>query len=186
MDDKKIIELYWARNEKALDETRIKYGHYCHAIAYNILHNHEDSDESVNDTYLGAWNSMPPHRPQLLSTYLGKITRNLSLKKLRNRLTQKRGGGESTIALEELEECIPSQASTEDVILEQELAKIIDAFLRTLPDTERRLFLCRYWYFDSISDISKRFGYGNSKVKMTLLRTREKLRTYLEKEDIHL
>ena len=186
MEDKEIIDLYWQRSEGAIAASDAKYGNYCHAIAYNILHNHEDSDESVNDTYLGAWNSMPPHRPQLLSTYLGKITRNLSLKKLRNRLTQKRGGGESTIALEELEECIPSQASTEDVILEQELAKIIDAFLRTLPDTERRLFLCRYWYFDSISDISKRFGYGNSKVKMTLLRTREKLRTYLEKEDIHL
>ena len=186
MDDSKIIELYWARDEKAIDETRTKYGRYCYAIASNILHNHEDCDECVNDTYLGAWNSMPPRRPQMLSTFLGKITRNLSLKKLRNRLADKRGGGEAELALEELEECIPSQHSIEEAILEEELTKILDTFLRKLPETERRIFLCRYWYFDSITSISTRYGFGKSKVKMMLLRTREKLRTYLEQEDIYL
>lgn len=186
MDDNKIIELYWTRDERALEATRTKYGHYCYTIAYNILHNREDSDECVNDTYLGAWNSIPPHRPQLLSTFLGKITRNLSLKQLRTRSAQKRGGGEAALALEELEECIPSQSSTEEAILEEELTKTLDIFLRTLPETERRIFLCRYWYFDSISAICIRYGFGKSKVKMILLRTREKLRHYLEQEDIYL
>ena len=186
MNDHEIVELYWMRDEKALEETRAKYGRYCYAIAYNILHNHEDSDESVNDTYLGAWNSIPPHRPELLSTFLGKITRNLSLKKLRSRLTQKRGGGEAALALEELEACLTSPSSMEETILEEELAQTLDKFLRTLPEIERRIFLCRYWYFDSISDISLRYGFGKSKVKMMLLRTREKLRKYLEQEDIYL
>ena len=116
MEDNKIIELFWERNEQALEETRKKYEHYCYAIAYNILHNHEDADESVNDTYLGAWNSIPPHRPHPLSTFLGKITRNLSLNKLRNRTTSKRGGGETEVALYELEECIPARNSVEESI----------------------------------------------------------------------
>lgn len=186
MEDQKIVELYWNRDEKAIDETRVKYGRYCHQIAYNILRNIEDTDESVNDTYLGAWNSMPPHRPMVLATFLGKITRRISLNRWRMKKAQKRGGGETELALEELMECIPSGKSVEESVEAQELGKIIDGFLDTLPLTERRVFICRYWYLDTIEELCGRFGFSQSKVKTMLYRTRGKLLVVLEKEGIFL
>ncbi len=186
MDDRSIVELYWDRKEQAIKETQRKYGSYCYSIAYQILHNREDADESVNDTYLGAWNSMPPHRPGHLGTFLGKITRNLSLKKWRSKTAAKRGGGLVELTLEELGDCIPSARNVEEEIEVRELAKVIDAFLRQLPEEDRHLFLCRYWYFESVKDLSRRFGFGESKVKMRLLRTRQKLADYLEQEGISL
>lgn len=186
MDDSVIVELFFKRSENAVAQTQEKYGKYCHSIAFNILHDEEDANETVNDTYLNAWNSIPPHRPQMLSTFLGKITRNLSLKKWREKTADKRGGGEATLTLDELEECIPDGETIEYELSVKELAQIVDAFLRTLPDNERRVFVRRYWYLDSISDICDQFGFGNSKVKMMLLRTREKLKKQLETEGVYL
>lgn len=183
MKDSQIVDLYWQRDETAISETETKYGRFCFSIANNILHDDEDAKECVNDTYLGAWNAMPPHRPEMLSTFLGKITRRLSLKKWRDRSADKRGGGSVALSMEELEECIPSRQRTDDSIAVAELTDLINGFLESLPVEERRVFLRRYWYFDSISDISARFGFGESKVKMMLKRTRDKLLVRLQKED---
>ncbi len=186
MDDNSIVELYWERNENAIEETQKKYGRYCYSIAFNILNNQEDAEESVNDTYLNAWSSMPPQRPNVLSAFLGRITRNISLNKWKCRTAEKRGGGQADIVLDELQDCVPSKESVEEEIEVKELAGIIDKFLRGLPKEERNIFLCRYWYMDSIADICKQFGYGESKVKMKLLRTRKKLMEKLEKEGVRL
>lgn len=182
MEDSSIVELYWARSENAITETALKYGKYCHAIAFNILSNKEDADESVNDTYLGAWNCIPPHSPYILSTFLGKITRRISLKKWRDKNADKRGGGEVLFVLDELADCIPSSNDVEREVQTVELSKVINAFIKTLPDTERRVFICRYWYLDKIPAICKQFDFSPSKVKSMLHRTREKLMSHLEKE----
>ncbi|MBT9779008.1 sigma-70 family RNA polymerase sigma factor [Clostridium sp. MCC353] len=182
MEDSKIVDLYWTRSERAITETARKYGNYCYAIAHNILSNAQDADESVNDTYLGAWNSMPPHRPSILRTFLGKITRRISLKKWRDKNRMKRGGGEVALALDELNECIPSGCSVEDEIIARELAGILNRFISELPEIERQVFLCRYWYLDSIEKISLEFNFSSSKVKSMLHRTRVKLRSYLRQE----
>lgn len=184
MEDSKIVALYWARDEEAIRQTQIKYGRYCYAIAYSILHSREEAEECENDTYLDAWRSMPPHKPQLLSAFLGKITRRISLDKWRRSTAEKRGGGEVSLSLSELTDCISDSKSIDDNLQADELAKLIDAFLRTLPPDERSVFLCRYWYFDTVADIAKQFGFGQSKVKTMLLRTRRKLKTHLEKEGI--
>lgn len=186
MDDRQIVELYWSREEQAIRETKEKYGNYCYSIAHHILQNREDAEECVNDTYLGAWRSMPPHRPRYLSTFLGRITRNLSLKKWRERHAAKRGGGEAALTLEELKDCIPAPKTVEEEIETKALAEIIDSFLRDCPAEERQIFLCRYWFFDSVKEIAKEFGYSESKVKMQLLRTRQKLRERLEQEGVAL
>ncbi len=186
VDDRTIIQMYWDRNEEAIDKTRDKYGRYCYSIAYGILHNNEDAEESENDTYLGAWGSMPPHRPDILSTFLGKITRNISLKKWRSKNTIKRGEGQVELTLDELTECIPATESTDEAVELKELGRLIDLFLRRIPENERNVFICRYWYFDSIEDICERFGYSASKVKMMLHRTRKKLQAKLEAEGVVL
>ena len=186
MEDRDIIALYWERNQEAIAETEKKYGRYCYSIAYNILYNAEDAEESVNDTLMNAWNSMPPHMPSILSAFLGKITRYVSLKKWRYARTQKRGGGEIALAYEELSDCIPSGKSVEEVLQEKELAEIIDCFLDELPAAERHIFICRYWYFDDISTISKQFGFSSSKVKSILFRIRKKLLSRLNEEGIFI
>ena len=182
MDDERIVELYWKRNENAISETATKYGSYLNSISYNILVNIEDAQECVNDTYHDAWNSMPPHRPSILSTFLGKITRRISIDRWRKYQAAKRGGGEITLALEELEDCIAGTSHVEKEFERQELINLINRFLRSLPDTERRVFMCRYWYMDSIPSISKQFGFSQSKVTSMLHRTRGKLRAQLVKE----
>ena len=182
MEDARIVDLYWARSETAIDETSAKYGKYCYAIAYNILANAEDADESVNDTYLAAWNSMPPQRPSVLSSFLGKLTRRISIDKWRAHNAEKRGSGEITLALDELCDCVPSGRSVEQTVETAELGKAIDCFVMSLPLTERRVFICRYWYLDSIRSISERFAFSQSKIKTTLFRCRNELREYLEKE----
>lgn len=184
MDDKQIVDLYWQRNETAIDETAAKYGPYCHSIAYNILNNDADAEESVNDTYLDAWNGMPPHRPSILPTFLGKITRRISIDRWRRRSAEKRGGGQITVALDELEECIADEKSVEQKVEAKLLADVINSFVKALPDTEQRVFLCRYWYMDSVESIAKEFGFSQSKVKSMLYRTREKLRARLIKEGL--
>ena len=182
MDDSTIIDLYWERSEDAISETAAKYGGYCFTIAYNILFNKEDSEESVNDTYLAAWNTMPPRRPQMLATFLGKMTRYISLDRWKNRTAAKRGGGEVALVLDELEECISGEDSIEQDYLRKELVRNINNFLGELPETERKVFMCRYWYMDSIEDVAERFGFSASKVTSMLHRTRGKLKRVLEKE----
>ena len=183
VEDVKILELYWQRNEQALSETRLKYGRFCNSIALRILENKCDADECESDTYLKAWNTIPPKKPEVLKAYLGAIVRNLSLDKLRKRNAQKRGS-EVELSLSELEECVAAEKSVSDEVEVRELAAIISAFLQDLPENECDVFLCRYWYFYSIKEISVSFGFSKSKVKMMLLRTRQKLQEHLEKEGI--
>ena len=184
MEDHAIIELYWERSEDAISKTAAKYGGYCYTIAYNILSNNEDAEESVNDTWLAAWNTMPPRRPKLLAAFLGKMTRYISLDRWKNRTARKRGGGEVPLVLEELEECISGEDSVEKEYLQKEFAKSLNQFVENLPDVERKVFLCRYWYMDSIETIAERFGFSESKVASMLHRTRGKLRKMLEQEGI--
>ena len=184
MEDSKIIDLYWARKEQALAETDTKYGSYCRTIARNILRNFEDTEECVSDTWLHAWNSMPPQRPGILSAFLGRITRNLSFDRCKYQQAAKRGGGAPPLALDELGECIPSAQRVEYALEQKELAAAIDRFLRTLPEKDCNLFLRRYWYVDSISVIADRYGMKENTVKSILFRTREKLRKFLGEEGI--
>ncbi len=179
MEDLEIVELYWQRNEEAIKETSKKYGNYCYTIANNILYNNEDAQECVNDTYLGAWNAIPPHHPNVLSTFLGKITRRLSLNKWREKNAIKRGNGEAALSFDELEECIPSNSSIKEELALKELSEAINIFLETLKVDERKVFVCRYFYFDSIDEIAFRFSFTPSKVKMMLKRTRDRLKDYL-------
>lgn len=184
MDDKEIIELYFARDPNGILETERKYGALCQKVSYNILGNREDAEECVSDTYMAAWNSIPPQRPGLLKAYLMKIVRNFSLMRVRERSAQKHGGGELPLALEELGDIFPSSDSVEQAYEGKELAKAVSGFLRTLPQSERDIFLCRYWHFASIADIARKLGCTQSKVKTSLFRTRKKLLTYLKKEDL--
>ena len=184
MDDNKIVELYWNRDETAISETKNKYSNYCFTIANNILHNQEDSEEALNDTWLAAWNAMPPHHPLILSTFLGKITRNLSLNKWRMLSAEKRGGGIVAVSIDELEECIPDERNVRESLEAEIIAESINDFLADLKESERKAFVCRYWYFDSIEEIAKRFGFSQSKVKMMLKRTRDKLKDYLINEGV--
>ncbi|MBR4205077.1 MAG: sigma-70 family RNA polymerase sigma factor [Clostridia bacterium] len=184
MEDSQIVELFFKRNETAVSETEKKYGAYCGAIAERILSSREDAGECVNDALLAAWNAIPPHRPENLRTFLGKIARRLALKKRRDQNREKRGGGAVDLSLEELDECVPSDGHIDDALEAQELTRIIDMFLETLPADERRVFLRRYWYFDSVAAIAERYGFGESRVKMMLKRTRDKLAARLAKEGI--
>lgn len=179
MDDEKIVQLYWDRNDQAITATADKYGRYCASIAKNILDNKEDAEECVNDTYLNAWNSMPPHRPSILSTFLGKITRNLSFNKYKYNTADKRGGGEVALVLDEIAELVSGTDSVEQEVSRKELLKAIDAFLDRLPPDKRSIFVCRYWYFDSVSDIAYRFGMTENNVSVTLNRLRLKLHNNL-------
>ena len=184
MEDSAIVDLYWQRSDQAISETDSKYGRYCHTIAYNICASNEDAEECVNDTWFRAWNLMPDKRPSVLSTFLGYITRNFALNRYKARTSKKRGGGETPLALSELEECIPTVIDIEQFYEEKELEAAIDAFVSTLPETDRRLFIARYWFLESIAEISKKLGYSQSKVKSSLYRSRGKLRAYLQEEGL--
>ena len=182
MDDKKIVDLYWERSEIAISETSKKYGKYCKYIAFSILHNDQDSEESVNDTYLRAWNSIPPHRPSALKAFLGKITRNLSLDRYEQLHAEKRHGGQVPLVFDELQDCISSSSSTEAIVEEIALTEVLDRFLSTLSSEQRKIFMQRYWYFASIKEIAASHGISESKVKMSLLRSRDQLKRMFEKE----
>lgn len=184
MDDSRIVELYWARSEDAIAQTEQKYGKYCFRIAHNILANREDAEESVNDTYLKTWNSLPPQRPAALAAFLGRLTRNLSISRWRARTAAKRGGGEITLALEELDECIAAKQTAESEFLYHETVHAVQQFLDALPETQRDVFLRRYFFLDSVASIGKDFGFSQSKVKSMLFHTRKKLRAQLQKEDL--
>ena len=182
MEDARIVDLYWARDERAVAESAAKYGGYCLTVARNILSDGEDARECVNDTWLGAWNAMPEDRPVRLRAYLAAITRRVAINRWKAARTQKRGGGQTPLVIEELSQCIPGGESAEARLEAEELGRAVAAFVRALPDTERRVFLCRYWYLDSIEDIAGTFGFARSKVKSMLARTRKKLLAYLRKE----
>ena len=186
MEDRGIIDLYWARSENAIRETDKKYGKFCHSIAYNILSDHGDSEECVNDTYLHTWNAIPPRRPSKLSAFLGRITRNLALNRYDREKAQKRGGGQIELAVEELAECIPDPSTVERQMEDKELADALNRFLAGLPGEARRIFLRRYWQLCTVKEIGTLYGISESKVKMSLMRTRGKLKRFLEQEGVNL
>ena len=182
MEDEKIVDLYWQRSESAIRETEIKYDRYLTKIAYNILADAEDSRESVNDTYLAAWNSMPPHRPGVLSTYLGKLTRRISIDCFRRRTRQKRGGSEYELSLSELGDCVSGGNTTEEIINVKLLADAIGIFLRLQSEEARNAFIGRYYYLDSVKEVAAYCGMTESKCKTLLFRTRVALKEYLREE----
>lgn len=186
LKDTEILDLYWARDEQAITETQKAYGKYCYSIAWNILFCREDSDECVNDTWLRAWNAIPPKRPSRLELFLGTITRNLSLDRWKERHAMKRGNGEMMLALDELAECVPYARGTEELVEAAELERLLNDFLHTLPERECNVFLRRYWYVEEYRDIAKRYGMKLNTVKTCLFRTRAKLRSYLEGEGVTL
>lgn len=186
MEDERIISLYWQRDETAIRETEERYGHYLLKIAYNVLSDLEDSKESVNDTYLKAWNSIPPHRPNVLSAYLGKITRELSIDIFRKRKSKKRQPSEYLLSLSELSESVSDGDSTEGAVNLKLLAESISSFLRTLPPEARNTFVGRYYFLDSIRAVAEYYGMSESKVKSLLHRTRIKLKHHLEQEGFFL
>lgn len=186
MEDKQIVDLFWERSESAISETQRKYGKYCYFIAHNILYNIEDSEECVNDTYMRAWNSMPQQRPSVLKTFLGKITRNLALNRYKALSANKRNYGQVPLALDELQECIPGEDNTANIVNDLALTEIFNRFLASLSEEQRRIFMRRYWYLSSIKEIADEYSVGESKVKMTLMRSRNELKTLLETEGISL
>lgn len=182
MQDQDIIALYNARNEQAIAESSTKYGYYCTSIALNILHNMQDAEECVNDTWMRAWNSIPPTKPNHLQLYLGGITRHISLDRFRRQNAAKRGGGELMLALDEIHDVIASDADVPTQVAKQEFSEVFNRFLRSLPERNCNIFIRRYYYLDPIALIAKRYGLSVANVQKILSRTRLKLRDYLEKE----
>ena len=185
MEDYKIVELYFERSEAAISETQKKYGKYCHVIAYNVLNSELDAEECVNDTYLRAWQSIPPEKPRILKSFLGRITRNLALDRYDRANAAKRGGNVD-VAFEELEECIPSLEDGRDMSDDMAIKEAINRFLASIPRRTRIVFLRRYWYLSSIADIAEDLGLSESNVKVLLMRTRKKFKEHLEKEGISI
>jgi len=186
MKDADIVNLYWKRNEDAIKQTEQKYSSYLSKIAYNVLSDVEDSRECVNETYLKAWNSMPTHRPDVLSTYLGKITRYLSIDLFRKKNSFKRRASEYALSLEELGDSFSEIETPESTLDAALLAEAINSFLRTLPDDARNTFIGRYYFFDPLKDVAKYCGMSEAKAKSMLYRTRQNLRAYLVKEGFDL
>lgn len=186
MEDEQIVSLYWQRSESAIRETEQKYDRYLTKIAYNILSDHEDSRESVNDTYLAAWNSIPPHRPSVLSAYLGKLTRRISIDIFRCRNREKRRASEYALSLSELGDCVSAGNTTEDMVNVKLLADAIGIYLRLIPEEARNAFLGRYYYLDSLKEVAAYCGMTESKAKTVLYRTRQGLKDYLKKEGFDL
>ena len=181
MDDSRIIELYFIRDEAAVNESRLKYGAYCYAVADNILRSREDSEECVSDTWLSAWNSIPPARPRRLSVFFGRITRNLAIDRYRRSHAARRGDGDVPLCLDELSECVGEDSPIENRVA---LKLVLDSFLRGLSEANRCVFLYRYWYCMPVAEIARRRGVSEGAVKMSLQRTRERLREYLDREGI--
>lgn len=184
MDDEKIIKLFEERSELAIEETSKKYLQYCSYISYHILNNVEDSNECVNDTFLYAWNSIPPNRPKQLSTYLGKITRNLALNRLKHDQTQKRGGGQTPLILSELGECLSTSSNIEDIMDVKLLIEALNVSLYQLPVMKRKIFVMRYWYCMNIKEIALQTSSSESKIKSIFHQLRKALKKKLMKEGI--
>lgn len=184
MDDSRILDLFWQRSESAIDSVNAKYGPMCRSIAMNLLRSEEDAEECVNDTYHGLWNTIPPERPEKLSPYIAKITRNLAMKRLTYRNAAKRAV--LTVSFEELNECIPGGSEPEKILEERELTRLLEQFLSTLDRDSRNLFLRRYWFFDSVREIARGFGIPEGTVKTRLFRLRNQLKAYLEEAQIYV
>ena len=184
MEDGQIIDLYWSREEAAIEKTQEKYARYCHYISFHILRNEEDAREWVNDAFMRVWNAIPPKRPENLKAFLDKIVRNLSLNRYEKMRAQKRGNGVSGEVFEELEECLLTGTHGEDIADDLAIIEILNSFLSCLKINDRRIFMKRYWYFSTIGEIASELGYTQSKVKMSLKRSRERLKRILEEEDI--
>lgn len=186
MEDALIVDLYWERNEDAIRQTQIKYGDYLAKIACNILADTEDSKECVNDTYLAAWNSIPPKRPSVLSTYLGKITRQLSIDVFRRKNSLKRHASRYALSLDELADTFSDGKTPEQEVDAKRLSAAINDFLRKLPDEARNTFIGRYFYFDSLKQVARYYGMSEAKTKSMLYRTRQSLKAYLLEEGFEL
>ena len=186
MDDKIIVALYHERNEQALSETRKKYHSFLLGIAHRILYDHEDGEECVNDTYFDAWNAMPPHRPDFLSAFLAKITRRISIDRLRRNTAAKRGGAEYDLSLEELGEIVSGKETPEDAVEFLRLRECIETFIKQQKPAEGYIFICRYFFFYPLKDIAESCATSESNIKNILYRQRLRLKTYLEKEGFEL
>lgn len=184
MDDSAIVDLYWQRSERAIAETQSKYGAYCGSIARAICRSERDAEECVNDTWLGAWNSMPDKRPTRLAVYLGCLTRHLAISRLRAENSQKRGAAETELALEELAECLASREDPAGEAEARELGEAVKRFVAGLGEDERHAFLGRYWYMLPVGTIAARLGFSESKTKSLLHRLRKRLRQQLEQEGL--
>lgn len=182
MEDTQILELFWQRDQQAIAETQRKYGSYLNRVAMNVLGDPEDSRESVNDTYLAAWDAIPPHRPRDLCAFLSKLTRRIAIDLLRRNSSQKRGGGAYALSLWELDQCLPGGNTTEEIVDGKALADAVAAFLKTCSKAARTAFVCRYFYMDSVKETARACGLTESNTKVLLHRTRQGLREYLEKE----
>lgn len=182
MEDKDIIRLYFERDEKAISETEEKYGAYCRKTAENILGDFGKAEECFNSALLGIWNSVPPSEPKNLKIYAAKITRNFAIGILEKEKTEKRGGGTFSEALEEISESVSSKENVEESFFAKELGEKINLFIKNLPETERKIFIRRYFFFETTEKIGERFGFSQNRVSVILHRTRKKLKKYLEKE----
>lgn len=185
VDDKKIVDLYWERSEDAIEKTRDKYGRYCFKVAFNILQSDRDAEECVNDTYVSAWNAIPPSRPENLATFLGKLTRNISLNRYYHDHAMKRTTN-IEVALDELEDIVAEQGSFDYIAEEAVLKDLINRFLGQLPKLNRIVFVKRYWYLNSVKEISTECGISESNVKVKLTRIRKSFKSFLEKEGVEL
>lgn len=185
MDDQEIIGLYFARDEQAIVATQMKYGTYCMSIAQRILNQQQDSEECVSDTWMRTWNAIPPGAPEHLRPFVGKITRNLALNRLRSEAAQRRGGGNVVMALEELRDCVPDGSTPEDALEEKLISDAVNSFLGGLPKEKRVAFVLRYWYLYSLPEISEKMGIRESKLKSMLFRLRKELKAHLEQEGIY-
>ncbi len=186
MEDEQILDLFFRRDQAAVEECRARYGPFCSSVAGRVLQSPEDAEECVNDALLRAWNAIPPQRPRSLSAFLAAVTRNLALDRLRENAAQKRGGGEVPLALHELEEAVPAAGSVEEAVEGRLLSESIDRFLRALPEKERRAFLRRYWYLCPVREVAAQGGMSEGAAASLLRRVRNKLKKHLEKEGITL
>ena len=186
MEDEKIVDLYFKRDETAVEETKRKYFPYLAKIAYGVLGDASEAEECVSDAYLKAWQSIPPDRPRSLSAYLGAIVRRISISRLRNKTAAKRNGTEYDLSLDELGECVPSSpdgaSAVEEEVDRVELGRVISRWLMTLTEEERRVFTGRYFFFDPVREIASYCGSTPGKVRGTLERLRAALKERLEKE----
>lgn len=184
MEDQEIYALYFKRNEQAIAATHQKYGSWCRGIAHRILNNKEETDECVSDTYLTVWNNIPPQRPQIFRAWLGKITRNLALTRYRHMSAAKRGGGETPLVLSELSYCVSGNPGADQNLEAKEVTRIINQFLDSLNETQRNIFMRRYWHMAPIAEIAKVYHMSESKVTSMLFRQRKQLKVLLEKEGV--
>ena len=181
LSDEKIIEMYWDRDERAISETDRKYGKYLYAIAYNIVHDHPDCEECLNDTYLGTWNKIPPARPTAFQSFLSKIMRNIAIDRFRKNTAQRRVPSEMTVSLGELDECIADHSDIEEDRLVRELAVMLNQFLSGLPKRRQFVFVCRYYYADSVAKIAEMLGLSEKTIRRDISQMKADLKAFLEK-----